>query len=391
MAFPERGFGGSDDLRRLLEPAVVEHVWHTSAETTRITTPDGTIDASTDHRFLCGEAGDGDWQRVSQMQPDRTVLRRLAQGPGAAGPPGGSIGRWRPSPVTALEPVGVRDLIDIQTSTGTFFAAGLATHNCYAESLALRWRWHDWDNRTPRKTMSDSYWRQPLRWNRAAEQAGVRARVFCASLADIFDPGGPPAERDRLWNLIRETPHLDWQLLTKRPNLAQRFLPEGFSADAWPNVWLGCTAEDQENFDIRWPHLARVDAAVRFISYEPMVGPLRLTATRRGDPLRGWPAPDWVIVGGESGPGARRCDPRWARDIVEDCRTLATAAFFKQWGSYASNPLMSLCDAPEGSEQREEFLAAVKIIDPPEHGKGGALLDGALHRQFPRPAARAAA
>ena len=241
--------------------------------------------------------------------------------------------------------------------------------NCYAETLAHRRGWHDWQNSTPRKTMSDDYWRQPLRWNRRAEAARVRERVFCASLADVFDPQAPHEERHRLWRLVAETPHLDWLILTKRPNLAERFLPRGFDAERWPNVWLGFSAEDQEHFDLRWPYVAELDAAVRFVSYEPMLGPLSLLK------WAGSQLPDWLIWGGESGPGARPCKADWARLIVAECVLFNVAVFGKQWGSYSNNPLIV--------EDRLSYSEVASHLDPPEHGKGGAHLDGELYREMP--------
>ena len=255
--------------------------------------------------------------------------------------------------------------------------------NCYAESMAKRYGWHDWQNSTPRHLTSDSYWRQPLRWDRAAERAGTRARVFCASLADVFDPHAPAGARELLWDLISATPNLDWLLLTKRPNLAAGMLPSDFCDQTFPNVWLGASAEDQEHFERRWPILAAIPAAVRFISYEPMLGPLRI------QPWHGPGHLDWLIWGGESGPGARSCEVEWARNVTADCEKYGVAVFGKQWGSYANNPLIQ-----EGVPAAQAIglptifppLGDVKLIDPPSNGKGGAFLNGRLYREFPRSA-----
>jgi protein gp37 len=105
-------------------------------------------------------------------------------------------------------------------------------------------------------------------------------------MADVFDNQVDPAWRVDLFNLIRETPALDWLLLTKRPQNIAKMLPADW-ANGWPHVWLGCTTEDQTEFDRRWHHLYSNPAVVRFISYEPAMGPLRL-------PPNG-PRPDWVI------------------------------------------------------------------------------------------------
>ena len=277
--------------------------------------------------------------------------------------------------VRLLSPLPMAETTKIEWTDATFNAwigctkVSSGCDNCYAESLAIRRRWHDWKPDSPRKTMSDQYWRQPLRWNeRALETYGRPMRVFCSSLADVFDPQAPGDQRERLWELIRATPNLNWLLLTKRPRLAAAMLPDDFSSVRWPNVWVGMTAEDQPNYDLRWKHMLEFDAAVRFVSYEPMIGPLELTQT--GDP----PLPDWVIWGGESGRGARDCRPRWAREITAECIDLGIAVFGKQWGTYRSNPLV----IEAGMSHRE-----AGEVDPPSHGKGGALLDGRLLREFP--------
>ena len=141
--------------------------------------------------------------------------------------------------------------------------------NCYAESMAKRYGWHDWKNETPRHLTSDAYWRQPIRWNINARAAGVPARVFCASLADVFDPHAPAGARERLWELIAETPWLNWLILTKRPSPMRTMLPcvpQRLAVD-WPNVWLGVSAEDQATYDQRMPLLGRdvADGAVRVL------------------------------------------------------------------------------------------------------------------------------
>lgn len=239
--------------------------------------------------------------------------------------------------------------------------------NCYAEAMASRFKWHSWSANEARKRTSPRTWQAPKRWNDRAANTGRRERVFCASLADVFDPKAPPGARDDLWQLIADTPSLDWLLLTKRPANAARMLPDGFSASTWPNVWVGATCEDQPNYDRRWPHIAAIDAAVRFVSYEPMVGPLRLHSAE---------LLDWIIWGGESGRGARMCDPQWARTVTADACRHGIAVFGKQWGTYASNPAVV---------EAGGTVAAAQLADPPSNGKGGALLDGVLWRQLPEP------
>ena len=234
--------------------------------------------------------------------------------------------------------------------------------NCYAEALTERYGWTQWGPHGVRKRTSAANWRKPLAWNKAAQAAGQRRRVFCASLADVFDNQAPPGARDDLFDLIRQTPMLDWQLLSKRPENMDRCLPND-----WPlvNAWLGVTAENQDRYNHRWRILREIPAAVRFISYEPAIGPVSIGH----DTL-----PDWIIIGGESGPGARTMNPAWARQVKDECLTAQVPVFMKQWGVYRSNPLVYEDDLP---------IHEAKRMDPPANGKGGALLDGALWRKFP--------
>lgn len=196
--------------------------------------------------------------------------------------------------------------------------------HCYAEGWAKRSGQVQWGNH-PRKRTSLANWNQPRRWAKAARGSGVRPRVFCASLADVWDNQIPVEWRRDLFHLIWETPQLDWLLLTKRPeNIAKMLWPAIGEAELWPwpNVWLGTTAEDQKHYDRRWPVLREIPAAVRFISYEPAIGPV--------DILDAEQKPDWVICGGESGHGARMMQPVWARRIHEQCAVSGTAFFMKQ-------------------------------------------------------------
>lgn len=241
---------------------------------------------------------------------------------------------------------------------------------CYAEAWSKRSGLVKWGN-SPRRRTSEAYWRAPMKWQaRAAtfeKQHGRRQRVFCASLADVFDNQADADWRADLFDLIKATPSIDWLLLTKRPQNIAKMLPARWPANGLPNVWLGTTAEDQTRFDQRWPLLAQIPAAVRFISYEPAIGPVRLNNSHD---VR----PDWLIIGGESGPRARPMNPRWVRDVVSDCRKLSVAPFFKQWGAIGNNPLVS-----------EQKLSPKEAARADNYGKGGGLLDQQLIREFPRP------
>lgn len=202
-----------------------------------------------------------------------------------------------------------------------------ACKHCYAESWAKRVGKDVWGPSVERRMFGDLHWQQPLRWDAAAAKGGARPRVFCASMADVFeDREELDAPRKRLWQLIESTPNLDWLLLTKRPqNVASR---AGWGAD-WPeNVWLGTTVELQKRAEELLPHLAAIPAKVRFISAEPLLGHLDL------NPWLGSTI-DWVITGGESGPKARPASPDWFRSLMLQCMEKDVAFHFKQWGDWA--------------------------------------------------------
>ncbi|MCI0671755.1 MAG: phage Gp37/Gp68 family protein, partial [Myxococcaceae bacterium] len=145
--------------------------------------------------------------------------------------------------------------------------------HCYAESFDRRVGGAHWGKGVPRRTFGDKHWGEPLKWNAAAAKAGERRRVFCASMADVFDAEAPDGALERLWALIRATPALDWLLLTKRPGRIRHSLPADWG-DGYPNVWLGTTVEDQERAEQRIPVLLDVPARVHFLSCEPLLGPV---------------------------------------------------------------------------------------------------------------------
>ncbi len=259
--------------------------------------------------------------------------------------------------------------------------------HCYAETLMdKRYQRVKWGHGNPRSLASDSYWRQPLQWQKEAEKSGVRRRVFCASLADVFDNEVPTEWRVRLFGLIRQTPMLDWLLLTKRPAAVQKqieaarsfvwqnrenfemglwlWLADWYSGDPAPsNVWLGTSCEDQQTADIRIPALLKVPAVVRFLSCEPLLGPIDFTPILslkyEGDNKR-----FWVIVGGESGNGARPMYSNWARSLRDQCKEAGVPFFFKQRGEWVEY-------ADFNTYKRVGKKAA------------GDLLDGVQHHAFP--------
>ena len=204
---------------------------------------------------------------------------------------------------------------------------GPGCDHCYAEALDKRHRWQGdthWGAGKPRMRTSVSNWKKPLAWNRAREKDGKTHRVFCASLADVFDNEVPNAWRDDLWDLIIETPRLTWLLLTKRIGNAKDMLPWPVHCDTAPNVWIGATIVNQAEADRDLPKLLATPAAVRFVSYEPALGPVDWTR---------FEGIDWIIIGGESSNAARRFDWNWARSTIEQCRVIGAAPFMKQTGT----------------------------------------------------------
>lgn len=269
-------------------------------------------------------------------------------------------------------------------------------NSCYAESWAKRSGSVTWGGE--RRLTSAANWAMPLKWNRIAAETGTRPRVFCASLADVFDNQVLREWRyDLLW-LISNTPNLDWLLLTKRIGNAQEMLDSecarmGFpwSAERWPHVWLGATVCNQKEADRDVPKLLAVPARVRFLSIEPMLGPIDISTIRArfvavngpavGDisaglikPLEGPCGIDWVICGGESGPKARPMRAEWARSLRDQCEAANVAFLLKQWGEWLpdnQNPTM----APPHDQS-----GAIKV------GKksAGRLLDGVEHNGYPK-------
>ena len=194
--------------------------------------------------------------------------------------------------------------------------------HCYAERLSTRYGHDVWGPGATRRTFGDDHWDQLRKWDLDASKNGRPARVFCASMADVFDEEAPKAEQDRLWSAIERTPHLRWQLLTKRPERILKCIPTQWRTRARQNVWYGTSVENKDYY-WRIRELRRVPAVVRFLSVEPLLGPVdRL-------PLAGI---DWVIVGGESGTSAREIREEWVISIRDRCERRGVPFFFKQWG-----------------------------------------------------------
>jgi protein gp37 len=205
-----------------------------------------------------------------------------------------------------------------------------ACDHCYAETMAKRFGQKVWGAKAPRRFFGDVHWTAPLRWHAEAAADGLRRRVFCASMADVFEKRADLNPwREKLWALIKVTPALDWLLLTKRPQLIAAQLPQDWG-EGYRNVWLGTTTENQVEADRRLPHLLGAPARVHFVSAEPLLGPLDLRRWLKDKDRR----VGWVIAGGESGPGARPSDREWFRGLRDQCTSVGVPFHFKQWGNW---------------------------------------------------------
>ena len=257
-----------------------------------------------------------------------------------------------------------------------------ACDHCYAESWAKRVGSDVWGPESQRRFFTDAHWKEPLKWNRDAAAAGTRRRVFCASMADVFE-NRPDliSSRQRLFELIAATPMLDWLLLTKRIHLVKKLLPKNYELPA--HVWIGTTVENDEYARKRLKYLLEVDTpSVRFVSCEPLLGPLSLEPYLRAN-TRGTRI-DWVIAGGESGHGARPMDPAWPENLQRQCSAAKVPFHFKQWGHWA--PASNL-ELPHGYPTNKvvHFYEGTRQVPVVSVGKNvaGRILRGRTWDQFP--------
>jgi protein gp37 len=285
---------------------------------------------------------------------------------------------------------------------------GPGCDHCYAEQrMDTRLNVVHWGAGQPRKRTSAANWKLPIKWNAEpfyecpdcgmrgdAKTMGddpkackhlnayhVRRRVFCASLADVFDNEVDPQWRADLFSLIQRTPALDWLLLTKRIGNVQALLPNQVVGGALPNnVWLGISVVNQAEADRDIPKLLATPAAVRFLSMEPLLGQVDLDRVYLNTEHAEWV--DWVIVGGESGHKARPMHPDWVRSLRDQCASAGVPFLFKQWGEWAPN---CTCDR----------RGAHACISRPVPGKPGVMfrcgkhhagrtLDGITHTEYPK-------
>ena len=212
-----------------------------------------------------------------------------------------------------------------------------------------------WSGRVNRS--SDAKMTEPLRLKPAS-------LIFVNSMSDFWHESAEDAWRAEALEVMRATPRHAYQVLTKRPENIQGIMARMGIRSLPDNLWLGTTLEDHR-VARRAPLLAAVPARTRFLSIEPItarVGRLNLDGIH------------WVITGGESGPSARPMRPQWVREVRDQCQAAGVALFHKQWGGYGNNPFVVEQAMPESD---------AAALDPPRNGKGGALLDGRLWREFP--------
>jgi protein gp37 len=203
-----------------------------------------------------------------------------------------------------------------------------ACAHCYAEEFAKnRMKLDVWDRKEEktRHATALSTWAQVPRWNTAAREANTYKRVFCASMADVFEDHPIANEiRPRLWTLISKTDSLIWLLLTKRPENVMNMLPEYMKEEIPSTIWIGTSVENQRMAEKRIPILASIPAHVRFLSCEPLLSFVN---------IRPWSSSiQWVIAGGESGAKHRPMNISWATSLHTQCTQSRIPFFFKQVG-----------------------------------------------------------
>ncbi|KVT91911.1 hypothetical protein WK59_04020 [Burkholderia ubonensis] len=277
-----------------------------------------------------------------------------------------------------------------------------ACDHCYAErSTPSRALGVEWGAHAARRRTAPENWNLPRRWNARHEifaaQHGRRQRVFCASLADVFDNAVPALWRRDLAALIEATPELDWLLLTKRIGNAAAMLVDMFPSGTPDHVWLGATIANQAEADRDVPKLLAVPARVRFLSMEPLLGPVDLTSIpcggHRVSVLQAHGL-HWVIVGGESGSDARPMHPDWARSLRDQCAAAGVPFLFKQWGEWIAEGIempTPLKRAPDPYRRRwvaddaddDRYTPRAAAVHPVGKKAAGRLLDGRTHDEFP--------
>jgi protein gp37 len=299
--------------------------------------------------------------------------------------------------------------------------------HCYAETLSdQRYKRGAWGPTGTRVEVKS--WRSTL--NKIAKRAKAenrRLKVFCQSMSDTFEGpetcGGIDSNnwrlmdrlREELWQAVEAHQELDFLILTKRP---ENIIPFWLTPDCGdspeeraycgaiklpPNLWIGTSVEDQKTADERIPHLLSVPAAVRFLSCEPLLGPVDLDEWLdhdRDNPCRCgdgecsacWQSlsaatPNWVICGGESGPNARPMHPDWARSLHDQCVAANVPFFFKQWGEWGVDWSDSHTRIPiKGHDFAPDWNGASEFMFRIGKHSAGRLLDGREWNEFPEEA-----
>lgn len=268
--------------------------------------------------------------------------------------------------------------------------------NCYARRMAKRLRGRcGYPADEPFKvTLHPERLDEPLKWKKPR-------RVFVCSMGDLFHEDVPRWMRFEVMDIILQAKQHTFLILTKRPANMKEFFEwyynkAGRTIETIKNLWLGVTAENQARADERIPILLQIPAAVRFVSVEPMLGQVNIAGylgfngpRRMGDGLTYyWTAPklDWVICGGETGPGARPMHPDWARSIRDQCQESGTPFFFKSWGEW--KPVYTT--GPEFELRR--LKTDEVVMSGPGHGvvmkkvgkkAAGRILDGQIWDEMP--------
>ena len=275
--------------------------------------------------------------------------------------------------------------------------------HCYAERMSKRLAGRcGYDKINPfQVTLHPGKMHEPMHWRKPS-------RIFVCSMGDLFHDYVEEMDILTMFAVMAETPHHTYMVLTKRPKRMKEILTSRTIAnDVWlmtatginderpiwplPNVWLGVTAENQARADERIPILLQTPAAKRFVSVEPMLGAVDLTQWIREVPVHpglcfhggrygSTPKLDWVICGGETGPGARPLHPDWVRSLRDQCKVADTPFFFKSWGEYCfPSQLLNNGSKSYTDEEDPSKWSQWKV------GKknAGRLLDGQEWNQFP--------
>ena len=250
--------------------------------------------------------------------------------------------------------------------------------HCYAETLSIRYGKNIWGPaQTTQREYKKEIWKTIPKWNETARNDGQRYRVFVQSMSDFFEDHPQVSEwRQDALSIMGQCQNLDFQVLTKRPENIIRMVSERhFAQGLPPNIWIGTSVENQEQADIRIPHLMEVSANVRFLSIEPLLGPIDFRQVPKLNRMGADISSLWVIVGGESGQHARPMHPDWARSIRNQCGNAGVPFFFKQWGEW-----FPAFDST--SSRVHEFPDGERMF---RIGKGaaGRLLDGVEHNELP--------